>query len=196
GDFDGDRFEPAREPRLVDEGVALYAAMAWDLGPDEGPVLTGWLDDGPVRSATPRPWRGRLCVPRRLRLRPNGDAVDLVQTPVLPADRLGVATPIAGAATVEAASFVLRAAGSGSVRIDDEATGRRLVDIAGDDLDLTVIVDQGCVETFAGCSVTSTVLDLEPGSVVVRVGGDVEATLRSASPMPNPQPDGRAATAP
>lgn len=179
GEFDGHRFVPTAPSRLLDHGQDLYAAMAWDLGHQQSPVLIGWLDDGCIVSTTKRPWRGRLCLPRRLELHRRNEQVDLVQTPVLPTASLDRTTAIVGSATIDEATLLLSAEGSGSVRLCDRVSGQVLFVAEGDDLDITVIVDQGCVESFVdgSASTTATIFELQPGPIDLDVRGSIEATV-------------------
>ncbi|MEM9034400.1 MAG: glycoside hydrolase family 32 protein [Actinomycetota bacterium] len=87
GDFDGVVFSPLdpTEPwRALDDGVALYAAMAWDRADGADAVAIAWLDERLDTTGIQRPWRGRMSVPRRLDLRRFGGRPRLVQQPVLP----------------------------------------------------------------------------------------------------------------
>jgi fructan beta-fructosidase len=90
GDFDGERFTPARAAQpdgsaVIDYGGDFYAAQTWsDLPATDGRVVwIAWMANVQYAHATPtHPWRGALTIPRALSLHAREGEHRLRQRPI------------------------------------------------------------------------------------------------------------------
>jgi sucrose-6-phosphate hydrolase SacC (GH32 family) len=83
GAFDGTRFVPEGDWRVVDLGRDFYAAIAWHDPRDAlgRPCWIGWMGNHSYQRNLPlQGWRGAMSLPRRLSLRAGEGGMTLVQT--------------------------------------------------------------------------------------------------------------------
>ncbi len=91
GQFDGFRFEPESEWRVVDQGRDFYAAIAWNgpLDAEGRPAWIGWMGNHAYQHDFPkRGWRGVMSLPRRMGLVQRDGALVLSQQVEPSVDRL------------------------------------------------------------------------------------------------------------
>ncbi|CAI9405723.1 glycoside hydrolase family 32 protein [Aestuariimicrobium sp. T2.26MG-19.2B] len=83
GDFDGEVFTSQQESRWLDHGPDLYAGVTFS-GESET-TLIGWMSNWLyARDSPTRPWASAMTLPRRLRLRRDGDELAVAHVPLLP----------------------------------------------------------------------------------------------------------------
>ncbi|MBB3157029.1 levanase/fructan beta-fructosidase/levanbiose-producing levanase [Microbacterium proteolyticum] len=71
--------------RPLDLGRDCYAGVTFDSAPEGSAVMLAWMGNWRYAHVVPSsPWRGAMSLPRTLGLRRTGDALQLVQRPVLP----------------------------------------------------------------------------------------------------------------
>lgn len=139
GRFDGLTFESARDMtrmERLDHGTHFYASTGWQNGPNDVPVLIGWMDERDrLLNPPPQPWCGRMSIPRELRLRSSAGGYVLEQRPLLACGVFAAShqteLPAGRESTVASLPRVFRA----SLRFDGLPDGVRVVLQSEGDLD-------------------------------------------------------------
>ena len=126
GDFDGATFTADGPARWVDHGADFYAAQSWSDVPDGRRIWLAWMSNWAYAGRVPADVRrGRMTLPRTLRLVDDGAGLVLAQRPVAElAARL--ATPVA----VDAAPTPVPG-GAGRLRVAVDPGGSAEVALSG-----------------------------------------------------------------
>ena len=86
GEFDGAKFineNPADKIYRPDYGPDYYAAVTYNLPPDQRPVLLGWANNWSYANDIPTfPWKSAMALPRHLSLKKTNGEWILIQKPV------------------------------------------------------------------------------------------------------------------
>ena len=72
GAFDGTRFVPQTEPRVLSFGPDDYAAVSWNNAPEGRKLIIGWMSQWNYAALTPthdENWRGAMTLPRELSIK-------------------------------------------------------------------------------------------------------------------------------
>ncbi|WP_285138080.1 glycoside hydrolase family 32 protein [Microbacterium sp. lyk4-40-TSB-66] len=123
---DGVFHSPDGDLRPLDHGRDCYAGVTFDSAPGGSAMMLAWMGNWRYARVVPSsPWRGAMSLPRTLGLRRIGDALHLVQGPVLPpSDELDASAPRIAPHAVIDVRWDPAAAGTVRLRLhgDDDAT--------------------------------------------------------------------------
>ena len=86
GDFDGKTFQNENPPEKIyrpDFGPDYYAAVTYNLPPNQLPVLLGWANNWTYANDIPTfPWKSAMALPRNLSVRKVASEWLLIQQPI------------------------------------------------------------------------------------------------------------------
>lgn len=177
GDLEGGVFRSdADDLRPLDHGRDCYAGVTFDSAPGGAAVMLAWMGNWRYAHVVPSsPWRGAMSSPRTLGLRRTGDALHLVQRPVLPR----VEAPEVDSPVFEPHAVIdvrWDPAASGTVRLRLEGEGDAAVEIVHDPAARTLSVSRAgraadaLHPDFAGVR-TAPLADAASGALTLVIDG-------------------------
>lgn len=203
GSFDGSKFTEWATPARLDDGPDFYAAQTFattgSADAIEPPIMLGWLNSWRYSNNHPSNGRrGVMSLPRSLTVRSKTDPVIRV-APAVSLQGESIASPVAAnpdrAVVIVGPEFEARLLSSGGetsvaihvtptrltvdrpdIGIDHFASSIQLEKSAGD---VTVVIDHGTLEVFAGNGRTVSMLTFPGRQWSVEFDGDASAQLLS-----------------